>query len=81
MLGEDQHRTCEAKLADSSMLDIDANVVFLDRLFTAWDASSHNINDAAVVDLLYNFTHANGANSDTIAWLSALKKIMAGLKE
>lgn len=80
-LGEEQHRTCGAKLADGSMLDTDTNVVFLDRLFAAWDVGSHNIDDAAVVDLLYNFTQANGAKGDTIAWLSALKKIMAGLKE
>lgn len=76
-LPAEQHAACGATLADSRTLEKDADVVFLDGLFAAWDAASHSIDDAAVVDLLHRFADTHAASSSTVAWLAALKTLMA----
>lgn len=77
-LPAEEHKSCSEKISSRSILDQDANVVFLDRLFSAWKSGNRNIDDTAVVNILYDFTHADNGN---ISWLLSLKKMMTSVKQ
>lgn len=76
-LDDEQHYYHSQRLSEASILNSSTNVIFLHKLFDAWNKSNRNINDETLINILYDFTNSN----KNVSWLLSLKTLMSNIKE
>lgn len=76
-LDNEQHCYHSQRISETSILESSTNIIFLHKLFDAWNKSNRNLNDENVINILYDFTNSNS----NISWLLSLKTLMSNIKE